>query len=212
MLEVRLDGVFLVEVLDDLHGFVSSVGDLENVEVFFLDHVVGEQGVLEPVDQAFPILASDEDDRELNHLVGLDEGDGLGEFVEGAEAARHGDVALGIAHEDGLADEEIVEVDVLVGVDIGVEVLLERQVDVEADTRATALMRALVAGFHDAGATTGDDAEAVVGELFGDLNGHLVVFVARLGACGAEDGNARTCLRQLLHAFHKLGHDLENRP
>jgi len=191
-LEVRLDGVFLVEVLDDLHSFVGGVNDVEDVEVFFLDHLVGEQSAFEPIYQAFPIFRSDENDREFHHFVGLDKGDGLGELVQGTKAARHGDVALRIAHEDGLADEEIIEIDVLVGIDIRVEVLLEGQVDVQSHTGGAALLGTFVASFHDTRTATGDDTEAVVGQFLGDLNGHLVVFVTRLGAGRAKDGYARS--------------------
>ena len=117
-----------------------------------------------------------------------------------------------IAHEDGLADEEIVEVDVFVVVDVGVVVLFEGQVDVEANAGGSALVGAFVAGFHDAGSSSCDGAEAVVGNFFGDFDGHFIVFVAGLGACRAEDGHTRAVARHFFHAFDKFGHDFEHRP
>ena len=155
---------------------------MEDFKVLFLDHVVFEHGLAEPVDKAFPIPLSDKDDGEVHHFVGLDEGNGLREFVERAKTTRHGDITLGITHEDSLADKEIVKIDGLVGVDVRVEMLLERQGDVQPNAGGTTFVGTFVAGLHDARAATRDNAEPEISELLGDLSGHLIVWVSWFGS------------------------------
>ena len=64
----------------------------------------------DPVQQPLPVRAADEDDREADHLVRLDEGQRLEELVERAEPAGQHDEPLGVLHEHRLAGEEVPEV------------------------------------------------------------------------------------------------------
>ena len=107
--------------------------------------------------------------------MGLYEGEGLEKFVEGAETAWHRYKGFGILDEHYFAGKEIVELDVLVVVDVRVVGLLEGEVDVESGRYAFVEVRAFVAGFHNAGSSTGDDAKAFVDYLLGNAHGELVV-------------------------------------
>ena len=62
------------------------------------------------VEQRRPVLAVDEDRREVPDPVGLDQGQALEHLVEGAEAAGEDDEGAGVADEHQLAGEEVVEV------------------------------------------------------------------------------------------------------
>ena len=60
-------------------------GEVEQVEVFVGNHtLIGEE--LE-VDDPLPIVAAEQDDRDLLHAAGLAEGEGIEQFVECPEAA-----------------------------------------------------------------------------------------------------------------------------
>ena len=87
-----------------------------------------------------------------------------------------------------LAGEKVFEGDELfVLLDDGVGGLFPRQADVGAETHFQS--GAFVAGLHDAGAGAGDDHEARVGNLAGELD-RFEIFLARgQSAGGAEDGD-----------------------
>ena len=107
--------------------------------------------------------------------MGLYEGEGLEKLVEGAETAWHRYKGFGILDEHYFAGKEIVELDVLVVVDVGVVGLLEGEIDVKSGRYAFVEVRTFVAGFHNAGSSTGDDAKAFVDYFLGNAYGELVV-------------------------------------
>ena len=107
--------------------------------------------------------------------MGLYEGEGLEKLIEGAETAWHRYKGFGILDEHYFAGKEIVELDVLVVVDIRVVGLLKGEVDVESGRYAFVEVRAFVAGFHNAGSSTGDDAKAFIHYFFGDAYCKFVV-------------------------------------
>src|SRR4051794_30867217 len=72
---------------DDLDDVVEVVADDEEIHVLPRDHPVGQGALAQPVDQAAPVRRVHEADGELADLAGLDEGQGLEELVERAEAA-----------------------------------------------------------------------------------------------------------------------------
>ena len=96
-------------------------------------------GAAHPVDEALPVVAADEHDREADDLVRLHQGQRLEQLVERAEAARQHHEALGVLHEHRLAREEVPEVDA--EVDVVVHALLERQLDAEPDGQPAGLQR-----------------------------------------------------------------------
>ena len=89
----------------------------------------GQLHVAQPGEEAVPVGAADEHDREVLDLAGLDQRQRLEQFVQRPEAAGKDHERLGILHEHRLAREEVVELDATV--DIRVERLLERQLDVQ---------------------------------------------------------------------------------
>ena len=111
-----------------------------------------------------PELLAEQDDRHALHAAGLDQRQRLEELVQRAEAAgKHRD-RLGAQEEVHLADGEIVEVEAELRRHVGVRRLLVRQHDVEPDRGRADIVRAAVAGLHDARPAAGDDDEfAVVG-------------------------------------------------
>src|SRR5438270_610803 len=72
---------------------------------------LGEHRRLQPVEEARPVLAADQDDREAGHLAGGDEGERLEELVHRAVAAGQDDEGLRVLRENRLADEEVAELD-----------------------------------------------------------------------------------------------------
>ena len=55
-------------------------GNIRSVNGGFAD-----QGTLEPLDQTAPKVASDQDDRDLPRLAGLDQCQDLGQLIQGAK-------------------------------------------------------------------------------------------------------------------------------
>ena len=110
------------------------VGQVEQLEVALRDRAGADERGADPVEQAVPEGRAEEDDGEGRGLPGLDQRQRLERLVEGAEAARKHDVALGRLHEADLAGVEVLEG---VGeIDVGVDALLVRELDPEADREA----------------------------------------------------------------------------
>ena len=142
----------------------------------------------------------------------LDQSQRLEELIQGAETSRHHDEALGIAGEDGLAGEEILEIDAFVPVYVRVAALLHREHDVQTHALSATSGCSFVAGFHDAGTAAGNDTESTLGKLVCDFLSHYVIFVIRAGTCGAENSHARANGRHFLIAVGEFAHYLENGP
>ena len=136
------------------------------------DHPVGEQLPVDPVDHLAPVVRVEEDDREVTDLAGLDQRQRLVHLVERPEAAGEDDEPLGRADEAHLARVEVVER--VLDVEVRVRALLVRQLDVEPDREAAALLRAAVRALHHAAAAAGDHRPAVLAEPPADRAGVLV--------------------------------------
>ena len=136
-----------------------------------------------------PVVRAEEDDGEVRDLPRLDQRQRLEELVERAEAAREDDEALGGLHEHRLADVEVPEGQG--DVEVRVRELLVRELDVEPDRDAAALLGAAVRGLHDPGAAAGDDREVGPGEPARGLARRLVGGVALADPRRAEDRDGR---------------------
>ena len=68
--------------------------------------------------------------------------------------------------------------------------LLVRQFDIEANRASAGFKGAFVSGLHNAGAATGYDGVAVLGELFAELFGEPTPFAVRGKASRAKYGDA----------------------
>ncbi|CAM5733374.1 hypothetical protein SFUMM280S_04443 [Streptomyces fumanus] len=88
---------------------VHVVGQVEQQQVLLGRLALRDQGVLQPVDESAPVLGAEQDDREAGHLLGLHQGEGLEELVQGAEAAGQDHEALRVLDEHHLPDEEVPE-------------------------------------------------------------------------------------------------------
>ena len=122
---------FLMKLPDDVPGFVGRLGVAEQVEVVVVDRAfVGQE--LE-VDDLLPVLAAEEDDRDVLHAAGLAQRERLEQFVERAEAAGKHDQGLRPQQEVQLPHGEVVELEAQFGRDVGIGLLLVRQADVQAD-------------------------------------------------------------------------------
>jgi hypothetical protein len=155
------------------HRLVHVVRHVEQQQVLLGRLALGDHRAAEPVDQAAPVVAAEEDDREARDLLGLDEREGLEELVEGAEAAGQDDEALGVLDEHHLPDEEVAEVQA--DVDVRVQPLLERQLDAETDRDALRLQGALVGRLHRARAAARDDGEARVDQALPQPHARFVL-------------------------------------
>jgi len=87
---------------------------------------------------------------------------------------------------------------------VGVAVLLARQLDVQADRRRLAEVRAAVHGLHDAGAAARDDREPGVREQPRDALGEREVGVVGRGPRAAEDRYRRPHLVEPLGRLDEL--------
>jgi len=120
-------------------------------------------------------LPTEEDDGEILDLAGLDEGHGLEQFIEGAESARNDDKGVGVFDQQGLADEEVADVDPLI--EVGVVTLFHGQHDIAAHGTPTDLLGPPVGRFHEAGSAPGHDGESELGDLRGQAPSQVVVGV-----------------------------------
>jgi len=188
------------------HQEVTHLGRIvrhgEQVEVVGADVVLAQHAVADPVDQAAPVVAAQEHDRELDDLVGLDQGERLPELVHGAEAAGEDHEPARVADEHDLANEEVVEVERDVAV--GVAGLLVRQLDREADRQRAGVPSAAVGRLHQAGAAARDDRHARLADRASDLAGELVVGVVGLRARGAEEAGGGADLGEALEPGPEL--------
>jgi hypothetical protein len=136
-----------------------------------------------------PVPRPDQRDRELPHLVGLDQRQRLEELVQGAEAAGEEDEPLRRLHQHHLARVEVAEGDG--EVDVRVRILLVRELDVEADGEAAGLLGAAVGRLHHARPAAGDDGEARLSQEPPALARLLVVVVPGRDPRRAEHGRGR---------------------
>ena len=189
-----------------LHRFLGIVGDAEQLEVVRRDEPFLQHLVADPVEQVLPVLATDEDDGEVQHLAGLDERQRLEHLVERPEAAGEDDEPLARLHEADLACVEVVEREV--DVEVLVRRLLVRQLDVEADREAAAFLRAAVRRLHHTAASAGvmeaataaRRKAAALGRLhielpheqasneYLDLELHVRALLRAQGLCEADEG------------------------
>src|SRR5690606_6150973 len=195
---------------DQGHRLLHVVRDVEQHQVLLRRLALGDDRVAEPVDQAAPVLGAEEDDGEAGDLLGLDEGEGLEQLVQGAEAAGQHDEALGVLDEHQLADEEVAEVQA--DVDVGVQPLLEGELDAEADRDAVRLQGALVGRLHGPGATPGDHREARLDQAAAQLDAGLVLPGVLGGARRAEDADGGRELGQGAEALDDLRRHAQHAP
>jgi len=112
-------------------GFFGVVGPLDEVHVYCVDGVVGDEGVVYEGLHVSPEVFAHDDDGEAFDFFGLDKDDGFEDFVHGAHASGHDDEGFGIFDEHDLADEEVVEV--YEAVEVWVWDLLHWEFDVAAE-------------------------------------------------------------------------------
>ena len=115
-----------------------------------------------------------------------------------------------VLHEHDLPHEEVAELHAQV--DVLVQALLEGQLDVGADGQAAALLRAAVRRLHDPRPAAREDREALFGQRRGQSTGRPVIAVAPADACGSEDADRRTDLRERIEALDELTHDAQRSP
>src|SRR6266536_3489624 len=78
----------------DLHRSFGVVGHKEEVDVLRRDHPLRQQFLSHPFEQLAPVVAVEEDDREVENLSGLDQRQRLEQLVDRAEAAGKDDKTL----------------------------------------------------------------------------------------------------------------------
>src|SRR4029453_8175433 len=88
---------------------VEIVRHRQELEVTLGDHAACESLCADPGQQLVPVIAAEQDDRKVEHLAGLNQGQGLEELVCRTEAAGEDDEALGRLHEHRLPDVEVME-------------------------------------------------------------------------------------------------------
>ena len=164
------------ESLNLFDGVRDRVGEFVERRIFRRDHAVGQEAVLEELDEGLPELAAggvDEHDGDHVALAGLQEREHFEPFVEGAEAAGEQGDRVALFDEHQLAREEVLHVHELrIAGDDRVGRLLEGEHDVQAHRVFAA--GADVAGFHDAAGGAGDDEPAAIGHGAAEFDGLLI--------------------------------------
>ena len=147
---------------------------------------------LYPFEKSSPVFRTIEDNRELGDFLSLYQCDSFKKFVKCSESAWENDESLSIAHEHGLAGEEVVESNELVGVDVLVCSLFEFEYNVATCRCAATTLCTAVSCFHYARSATGNDTVTFLNQLaccFFCVNVIRIVFFC---TCRTEYCNART--------------------
>ena len=100
-------------------------------------------------------------------LPGLNERQGLEEFIERPETSREGDHRAGAHKKMHLADREVMKLKGEFRRHIGIRPLLVRERDVESDALSFRFPGSPVSGFHDSGSSSGDDHEVALFVVLG---------------------------------------------
>src|SRR6266566_4945147 len=202
--------VTIVGLADDGHHLVWVVGDADQGELGRADVRPGEHRLLQPGQQAGPVLLADQDDRELGDLAGGDQGQRLEQLVHGAEPAGQHHERLRVLDEDRLAHEEVAELQA--DVDVFVQPHLTVQRDARAHRDPAGLGSALVGRLHDPRTAAGDHGVARAGQAGRGALGDVVVVAAPRGPRRAEDRDRGTELGQQAEPLHELGLDPQHPP
>lgn len=121
-----------------------SLDDVEHREIIGADMSLGEHAGAQPLKQAVPLAAAEQDHREVADRRGLDQREGLEQLIKRPIAARRDNEGAGVADEHHLAREEVAEAKL--DVQIGIGRLLVRQLNVAADRQRAGITRAEVGG------------------------------------------------------------------
>src|SRR3989304_8508744 len=115
-----------------------------------------------PVQETFPVFAPEKDKRKRMDLVGLHEGEGFKELIQGAESSGHTDVTHGVLYEHHLPCEKVTEAKRLVLV--YVRLLFHRQFYIKPNGLYLIICRSPVCRFHSPRAPACDYRVAVLGQ------------------------------------------------
>ena len=168
----RAQSQLLRQAGQPLDHFVVVVGDADAAQIGLGERAACERALPQPVDQATPVVAAVQDDRELREPPGLHERDRLEELVEGAHPTGQHDEAVGVLDQDHLAGEEVVKRDAAIDEAVG---RLVAEVDRGADRDGTRVGGAAVRRLHQTGTAARDDVEAEACDALGELPRWLVV-------------------------------------
>src|SRR5690606_26716429 len=106
------------------------IHNFDQVQIRCTNRTGFQQGIPYPIDQTAPKLGADQDNRKFLDLMGLYQGDGLKEFVQGTEPAGHDYKSLGILDEHYLADKKVIAIQTFILIYIRIVVLFKGKVDV----------------------------------------------------------------------------------
>src|SRR6266571_3799248 len=90
-----------------------------------------QKRVTNPVQQTFPIILADKNDRERLDLARLDKGDRFEQLVKSPESARQDYECDRVLHEHHFSYEEIAKIEKLVRVNV--RFLLQRQFNIQTN-------------------------------------------------------------------------------
>src|SRR5579883_2052419 len=129
-------------VLNPMQNLLGSIDRFQDIQILNRDHFLAQQGVTDPVEQAFPVVPSDEDDGERLDLARLDQSDCLEQFIKRPESAGQNYKGDRVLHEHDFPNEEISKVQKLVRENV--RPLFERQFDIQADRSGASFGSAFV--------------------------------------------------------------------
>src|SRR5262245_36385780 len=101
-----------------MQNLLCSINGLYDLEVFNGDHLLAQKRFAYPIQQSFPIVAPDKDQREWLDFSSLDQRDRFEQFVKRSKSARQNDECDRVLHEHHFSYEEIPEVQKLICKDV----------------------------------------------------------------------------------------------
>ena len=195
---------------DDLRRFGGIVRQQQQVEIAGRHLTFSHQTRADPANQSGPIVAAEQDHRELINFSGLDQREGLEQFIQCTEPTWEDDERIRVLDEHRFAHKEIPEIHQRIHVRIGA--LFKGQLDIASDRMTTAFFRAFVRGLHDPGARARNNREALFGQQFRGLARGIVLRIIRPGARRAEDRYALRDLGERIEAFDEFRRDAHDTP
>src|SRR5690554_723842 len=187
---------------DDMGHLLDIVGEENQMLVFGRNRAGFKHAGVERVQDGCPIVFPHQDDREILDLAGLNQGEGLEEFVHRAETAGHDHECVGVFDQHDLSHEEIAKVQG--GIEVGILALLKGQPDPTAHRFAADVLGPAVGGFHDARAATGHDGQPKFSNLGGRIAGELIIAMVFVKARGAKNSDAGADKMKFAKALQKL--------
>ena len=187
-------------------SLLDRIGREDKIDIVWTDHAKASH-LIDEGDQFLPVIHSHYDDGKVLDFSRLNQGERFEHFVEGASATGHEDECVGIFHEKGFADEEVMQGHATV--EIVVWFLFERQLDVATDRAAANFFGAAICRFHDSGTAAGHYGKPETRHRCPHFPSEFIVGIVGLDSGRAEHRHARADEMQRSKSAQEIPHHPE---